>query len=278
MTKKYKTNQKHKLFLSKSTLKKAKAITITFIVIVTMLYFHKTVIRYGYQVYRYFQHAHQKSKLTNTVAFPKSYSIHGIDISRYQPDIDWTTLKAININQDTVSFQFVFIKATEGVFWEDPTFDDNWDDALNHDVVRGAYHYFKPNSNALLQAKNFVNSVKLKKGDLPPVLDIEEAGKKNKKELVSALKIYVSAIENKYGVKPIIYSNINFIENYLADDFKNYKFWVAHYYVDDLKISDDINWTFWQYHDKAHLINSASGFDVNVFNGDKNDFNKLLIR
>lgn len=278
MAKKSKANQKQKPFLSKSTLRKAKAIAITFIVIVTLLYFHKTVIRYSYQAYRYFQYAHQKKKLANTVAFPDAFSIHGIDISRYQPDVDWNTLKAVNVNQDTVAFQFVFIKATEGIFWEDPTFDDNWNDALKNRVTRGAYHYFKPNANALLQAKNFISSVQLKKGDLPPVVDIEEAGKKNKRELVSALKVYVSAIEKKYGVKPIIYSNINFIENYLADDFKTYKFWVAHYYVDDLKISDEIDWAFWQYHDKAHLINSASGYDVNVFNGNKTDFNKLLIR
>ena len=278
MAKKLKANQKQKPFLSKSTLKKLKVITVTFIVIVILLYFHKTVIRYGYQAYRYFQYASQKRNLTNTVSFPDAFTVHGIDISRYQPDVDWTTLKAINVDKDTVAFQFVFIKATEGLFWEDPTFDENWNDATEHNIVRGAYHYFKPNSNALLQAKNFISSVKLKKGDLPPVIDIEEAGKKNKKELVGSLKIYVAAIEKKYGVKPIIYSNINFIENYLADDFKTYKFWVAHYYVDDLKISNDINWVFWQYHDRAHLINSASGFDVNVFNGNKNDFKKLLIK
>jgi lysozyme len=278
LAKKLKASQKQKPFLSKSTLKKLKAIAITLVLIAGLLYFHKTVIRYSFQAYRYLQSVHQKRNLTNTVFFPDTYSIHGIDISRYQPDVDWTTLKAINVDKDTVAFQFVFIKATEGIFWEDPTFDDNWDDALKNNVARGAYHYFKPNSNALLQAKNFISSVKLKKGDLPPVLDIEEAGKKNKKELVNALKIYITTIEKKYGVKPIIYSNINFIENYLADDFKNYKFWVAHYYVKDLKISDEIDWVFWQYHDKAHLINSASGYDVNVFNGNKNDFNKLLIR
>lgn len=243
-----------------------------------LLYFHKSVIRFSYHAYRYFMATTSKRNLKNNVAFPTNYSIHGIDISRYQPDVNWKSLKAINIDSDTVAFQFVFIKATEGLFWEDPTFDDNWDNARNQKVIRGAYHYFKPNSNALLQANNFINSVKLKKGDMPPVIDIEEKGKKNKKQLVAAVKVFIAAIEKHYGTKPIIYSNINFIENYLADDFKSYKFWVAHYYVDKLKIADDVDWVFWQYHDKARLINSASGYDVNVFNGSKSDLNKLLLK
>ncbi|MEO8146536.1 MAG: GH25 family lysozyme [Bacteroidia bacterium] len=252
----------------------------SFIIVVfsTLLYGHKTVIRYGYKAYRYIQQNRNQRNLVNHVNFPQAYSVHGIDISRYQPDLDWSTLKAVDVDNDTVQFQFVMIKATEGLFWEDPTFEDNWNDARKYKVIRGAYHYFKPSASAKLQAKNFINSVDLKSGDLPPVVDIEEMGKSNKKELVTSLKTFISLIEKEYGVKPIIYSNINFIEDYLADDFSNYKFWVAHFYVDDLKISSGIKWLFWQHHDKAHLLHSSANYDVNVFNGSSSDLKKILVR
>lgn len=265
--------------MAKKKLRKRIIIWLCFIVFLTgILYWHKTAVRYGYKAYRYIKENSNRHNVANHVNFPESFNVHGIDISRYQPDVDWTTLKAVDVDQDTVQFQFVFIKATEGLFWEDPTFEDNWDDARKHKIIRGAYHYYKPSSGAKLQAINFINSVDLKTGDLPPVVDVEEAGHKGKKELVKSLKIYVAAIEKHYGIKPIIYSNINFIEDYLADDFSTYKFWVAHYYVDDLKISNDIKWLFWQHHDKAHLLHSSASYDVNVFNGSNAELKKILVR
>lgn len=270
--------KKQRFKIKPKTKRKIKIILITITLLIGLVYFHKQVIRYSYRAYRYFQEVQKQRNLANRVAFPTAYTVHGIDISRYQPDLDWTTLRAVDVNKDTVQFQFVIIKATEGLFWEDPLFADNWGDANKHNIIRGAYHYFKPSSNAKLQAINFINSVDLKRGDLPPVIDIEEKGNKSKKQLVAALKIYVTAIENHYGVKPIIYSNINFIEDNLADDFSGYNFWVAHFYADELKISSDIKWLFWQHHDKAHLLHSVSNYDVNVFNGDQDDLKKVLMR
>lgn len=271
------TKKRPGIKLKPKTKRRIKIYLITISIVIGLVYFHKQVIRYSYRAYRFFKEVQHQRNLANRVAFPVTYSVHGIDISRYQPDLDWKSLRAVDVNHDTIQFQFVIIKATEGLFWEDPLFEDNWSDALKHSVIRGAYHYFKPASNAKLQALNFINSVDLKHGDLPPVVDIEEKGSKSKKELVAALKIYIGSIEKHYGVKPIIYSNINFIEDYLADDFSSYKFWVAHFYVDDLKLSSDIKWLFWQHHDKAHLLHSNANYDVNVFNGSAADLKRILI-
>ncbi len=41
-------------------------------------------------------------------------------------------------------------------------------------IMRGAYHYYRPNENSIEQANLFIKTVKLQKGDLPPVLDIEK--------------------------------------------------------------------------------------------------------
>jgi len=194
-----------------------------------VFYFHKTLVRFGYRAYRdVYWRNFPESTIPGRIDVPGNYTVHGIDISRWQSDVDWKHLTALDNDGDTIAMTFAFIKATEGILWEDPMFDDNWTDAKKAGVIRGAYHYFKPNASATLQAKNFISSVKLKTGDLPPVIDVEEKGNKSKKELIAALQIYLAQIETHYHTKPIIYSNISFIENYLVDDFSDYKFWIAH--------------------------------------------------
>ena len=210
------------------------------------------------------------------IIIPESYSIHGIDVSKYQSIIAWEEVKAMKVKN--IQLGFAFIKATEGILLEDPTFIDNWESAQKNNIIRGAYHYFLPNADVSLQAKNFISSVKLKSGDLPPVIDVEEKGRLTKKELVKKLKLFIAVIEKQYKVKPILYSNISFIEDYLADDFPDYNFWIAHYYEDELKIEKSVKWLFWQHSDRVSIPGSSSSYDANVFNGSKKDLKKLLIK
>jgi GH25 family lysozyme M1 (1,4-beta-N-acetylmuramidase) len=55
-----------------------------------------------------------------------------------------------------------------------PSFAGNWEDAHEHHIFCGAYHYFLPDKDAKKQAENFISSVTLHQGDLPPVIDIED--------------------------------------------------------------------------------------------------------
>src|SRR6476659_9046577 len=54
------------------------------------------------------------------IELPTNYSIHGIDVSKYQDVIDWESVKAMNISD--VQIGFAFIKATEGVGRDDVYF------------------------------------------------------------------------------------------------------------------------------------------------------------
>lgn len=209
--------------------------------------------------------------------FPEDYEIHGIDISHYQVFVEWDKLKAVNTSGDTIHFRFVIVKATEGLLIEDDMFDEHWENARENGFVRGAYHYFLPDRNAALQATNFITSVRLQPGDLPPIVDVEDARGKSKAELTESLKVFLKQIESHYQVRPLIYSNINFIEEYLADDFNDYRFWIAHYYRDELNVEEKLKWVFWQHTDKANLIGIRTNVDANVFNGTEEDFRKLLI-
>jgi lysozyme len=128
-----------------------------------------------------------------------------------------------------------------------------------------------------MQAENFINKVKLEPGDLPPVLDVEQLNGTSPVLLRTEVKKWLDIAENYYGVKPIIYTNVDFYNRNLGSEFDGYPLWVAHYYQpDEPRISR--GWIFWQHSDEGRVNGIISPVDFNVFNGDTAEFKKLLIR
>ena len=207
------------------------------------------------------------------VCMPAGYSMHGIDVSHYQGDINWKMLE--QTRQGKFPVQFIFMKATEGGDFSDDKFVANFDSAKAHGFIRGAYHFYNPKTDADKQADFFIRSVKLEPGDLPPVLDIEKKGKDVKK-LQQDLKIWLRKVESHYGVKPIIYASYKFKTKYLNDSiFDTYPYWIAHYYVDSVRYQGE--WKFWQHTDVGTLPGIDEKVDLNVFNGTSADLRKMFI-
>lgn len=209
------------------------------------------------------------------IAIPQDYSIHGIDVSKYQSLIAWKEVKAMKIK--AIQLGFTFIKATEGTGNTDPQFKRNWKKSKDAGILRGAYHFFIASKDGRLQAENFIDKVKLETGDLPPVLDIEHLNGVPPPQLKKEVKTWLAITENYYGVKPIIYTNVDFYKQNLGSEFDEYPLWVAHYY--QLK-QPRINrgWIFWQHSDKGRVNGIVSKVDFNVFNGDSLDFENILIQ
>jgi lysozyme len=198
------------------------------------------------------------------------YDIHGIDVSRYQEKINWKEISGFKSGKDSVGITFAFVKATEGQSLLDRYFFYNWEETKKHNIIRGAYHYYKPNVNSTVQAANFIKHVKLRTGDLPPVLDIEEVGKHGSANMKKGIKNWLKIIEKHYGVKPIIYTNVNFFKKHLSGkEFNGYHFWIAHYTKTTPKV--DKNWLFWQYSDKGVIKNIRSKVALNVHKGTKEE-------
>ena len=188
----------------------------------------------------------------------------GLDLSEYQGKIDWDSVENIDIEYP---IEFVFIRATAGKDREDGQFDENWRGAKSRGIIRGAYHYYRPNENSLEQAKLFIKTVKLKKGDLPPVLDIEKLPKgQSLDSLKIGLRRWLNAVEAHYKVKPIIYTGEKYYDDFLKKDFSDYLFWIANYNFYREKIEED--WLFWQFTEKASVSGIRGNVDVNIFNGD----------
>lgn len=211
------------------------------------------------------------------IRIPKGYEVHGIDVSWYQGQINWK--KIAEMEDDDVNIHFTFIKATEGILLADRKFQRNWDESKKAGIIRGAYHYFKPNKSGYWQARFFLQTVNFKEGDMLPVLDIEERGKETRAEFQANLKKFLNEVEKEVGVKPIIYSGYKFYEDNLAGDFNAYPIWIAHYYRSKLKpLSGQGKWNFWQHSDKARVNGIQHRVDMNVFNGNLSELEDFIIQ
>jgi len=188
----------------------------------------------------------------------------GIDVSEFQGKIDWDE---VEILEEKYPVQFVFIRATAGNDRVDRQFKDNWEGAKENKIMRGAYHYYRPNENSIEQANLFIKTVKLQKGDLPPVLDIEKLPKNQSLDsLKKGLKRWLTKVEAHYQVRPIIYTGESYYGDFLKEEFSEYLFWIANYNFYREKIEDD--WLFWQFTEKASLPGVQHRVDVNIYNGD----------
>lgn len=209
------------------------------------------------------------------VCVPCCYDIHGIDISHYQGNINWKELE--RSRTERFPLHFIFMKATEGEGLDDKTFAGNFELARKHGFIRGAYHFYSPKASASRQADFFIRNVRLKQGDLPPVLDIEVKGKRSKRELQDSLKVWLRKVEKHYSVKPILYTSYKFKMDYLNDPFFNsYPYWIAHYYVDSVRYEG--KWHFWQHTDAGTVPGIRENVDLNVFNGTLEELLGLTIR
>lgn len=192
--------------------------------------------------------------------YPK---VVGFDVSEYQGNIQWDQVKKV---EDTFALSFVFIRATAGKDRVDRKFATNWKQAKANGLIRGAYHYYRPNENSLKQAELFIKTVQLQKGDFPPVLDIENLPKTQSIDsLKVGLKRWLKKVEEHYKVKPIIYSGERYYKDFLKDDFKDYTFWIANYNFFVEHIKDD--WLFWQFTEKGTVPGIEGPVDLNVYNG-----------
>ena len=213
--------------------------------------------------------------LYGDATYPDGYDIRGIDISHYQGNIDWEQLKNAMIMG--CPLRFVIIKSTEGSTRLDENFRENFNQARDFGFIRGVYHFWSNKSTAREQAYFFLDKVHLTEGDLPPVLDIEhKPADKSVEDFQRDVLTWLHIVEDRYHVKPIIYTYYKFKEQYLsAPVFDDYPYWIAHYYVD--KVQYKGKWKFWQHTDAGKLPGIKGYVDFNIYNGSYYDLRQLCI-
>lgn len=186
----------------------------------------------------------------------------GIDVSKYQKDIDWQKVK-----KDGIEFAIIRIGYGKYDNQKDPYFEKNYEGAKKVGIPVGVYHYSyaKTVDEAKLEAGLVLTWLKNRKLDLPVYFDIEDKSQASldKKLLNEICKAFCNRIEAA-GYWAGIYSNKNWAIN-LIDGFslgKRYTYWIAQY---NTKCTYLGNYDIWQY--------SSSG-KVNGING-KVDMNYM---
>jgi len=204
------------------------------------------------------------------------YPVRGVDISSYQGKIDWNVLSKQGI-------QFVFIKATEGSSSIDDNFTFNYEQVIKTNLHVGAYHFFSYDSSGVTQADNFIATVPKSENMLPPVVDIEFYGDKekhppNKADVTNNLTSLLDKLESYYGVKPIIYATQKSYKLYVSGGYSDFDIWIRDVFFTPT-LSDERKWTFWQFSNKGQLdgyIGSEKYIDINVFCGSQQEFDNYI--
>lgn len=205
-------------------------------------------------------------------------SLPGIDISRYQQKIDWGAVTASGV-------QFCFIKATEGARDVDVAFQRHWDAAATAGLIRGAYHFFRPQIPVSAQADLFTSTIgELQPGDLPPALDLEGTagwtGIPPASRASLALKM-LEAMESSLRVTPIVYMSPWFATEMLNSTAALVRFpiWIAQYtQAQSPNVPKPWKaWTFWQ-HSQGGTVPGISGLlDLDRFQGSLEDLKRLTL-
>ena len=222
--------------------------------------------------------------------------IYGIDISKYQHirgkkkyPIYWNRLRISHLgtlSKKNVSgvvdypVSFAFIKSTEGSSVKNPYYAADYRAARRRGIPVGTYHFFSVKSTATSQAHYFISNTYFHSGDLPPVLDVEPTRRQiedmgGATELFKRIRTWMNIVEQRAGVKPILYVNQTFVNRYLsqAPDIKrNYRVWIARYgeYKPDVKLA------FWQLCPDGRVSGITGEVDINVFNGYRDKFEEFL--
>lgn len=197
--------------------------------------------------------------------------LHGVDVSRYQQEVNWEHVKESNIT-------FAFMKATEGDFHKDPYFKRNWAHSKQHGIKRGAYHFFLPWVDVEEQLANFIGTVTLQPGDLAPVLDVETfAPDIPDAQIRKSIARWLEGVEAHYGVKPIIYTYQLYYDRKMRGHFTGYNFWIARYKNEEPSTHPKDKMAFWQYSEKGTVKGIASKVDLNWFYGDIEALNQYCV-
>lgn len=208
----------------------------------------------------------------------EKYEVRGVDVSEYQGEVDWDRIKSQGIS-------FAFIKATEGSKSKDDYFDKNFEKLKNMDMLLGIYHFFSFETIGNEQAQNYINTVGYVENDdsiFLPIIDVEyysyyKKAKPYKEWIIEELQTMLDKLESTYRVKPMIYTTMEFYNDYIDENFSDYDIWIRD--IVTKPSLENRDWRFWQYTGKGRL-DGYSGqekfIDLNVFNGSKDDFDNFI--
>jgi len=187
---------------------------------------------------------------------------YGIDISRYQGEIDWKNVK----KWEDHKIEFVYIKATEGATLVDNTYRTNLEGAKENNLLVGSYHFFRANTPAKLQYQNFTSVVDRAEQDIIPIIDVEVMDGCSSKEFHKNFSTFLKLLENHFGKKPMIYTSNSFYNKHIALRYKGYRYFIGRYSTYKPFLADGHDWTIWQFTETGKVNGISKNVDIDIMN------------
>ncbi len=192
----------------------------------------------------------------------------GIDVSRYQGEIDWE-----KVASDEVEFAFIRLGIrgyTEGEIMEDETFQDNIRGALKNDIDAGIYFFTQALSEeeAEEEAAFVIESIAPYKVEYPVVIDVETVSgteaRGNALTSEERTKYCIAFCEKikEAGYTPMIYGNLKTFTLLLnIEELEEYDKWFAYY---DESYYFPYDFKIWQYTNKGKVAGIKGDVDLNI--------------
>lgn len=184
----------------------------------------------------------------------------GIDVSKWQGDIEWAKVKADGV-------QFAMLRCGTGAKGgsKDKFFEQNYKQAREHGIFLGAYYYTyaKTVDQAKRDADNVLEWIKGKKFEYPIVFDIEDSTQANlgKTKISAIIKAFCEKIE-KAGYYVMVYANKDWLENRIDEEVKTkYDVWLAQW---TNKPTYKGNYGVWQYTSKGKVNGISGNVDMDI--------------
>ena len=185
----------------------------------------------------------------------------GIDVSKWNGNINWDKVKSAGIN---------FAIVREGYGKRDPhqvdkKFKDNINGAKSVGIHTSVYHYSYADSveDAINEARFCLENIEGFKLEYPVIIDVKdkEQLKLNNRQRTDIVKAFCSEIE-KHGYYAMFYCNLNWLNNYLYKDelLPKYDLWLAQWGVDAPSVSCGI----WQYSSCGKVEGISGNVDLNI--------------
>ena len=198
----------------------------------------------------------------------KWISHKGIDVSKYQEEIDWE-----QVATDDVEYAFIRLGIrgyTKGEILEDENFEENIKGALRNDIAVGVYFFTQAVSleEAEEEAQYVLDALEPYRVDYPVVIDVEAVSNANartkdltKEERTQYCITFCEKIREA-GYTPMIYGNLKtFMLMLDLEQLEDYEKWVAFY---DEPLYYPYAFKVWQYTDEGNVAGIEGKVDLNI--------------
>ncbi|MBQ9983786.1 MAG: SH3 domain-containing protein [Lachnospiraceae bacterium] len=225
-------------------------------------------------------------KYTHKTVFDGRTIRHGIDVSKWQGEIDWAKVKAAGIDYAFIQVGFrgygdsgILNEATK-----DPYFDINMKNAIANGIQVGVYVFSQATTEAeaIEEASYILDAIHGYSITMPLVMDFEYAStdyglggrlykaKLSKKKATAVCMAFCKEIAAA-GYTPMVYANKSMLEDQIFASTltdAGYRIWLANY---TKSTGYSGTFDFWQYSEKGKVSGIYGDVDMNFYYVQEND-------